>query len=131
METLDTNVVVRLLVQDDEDQCRRAEALLRRVVAAGGAWIPTVVLIEVSWVLRTAYEFDRATIVVALRGLHSTEGVSWEDASGALRALEDYERGAADYSDYVIVEAARRSDALPVHTFDERLAREDGARLVP
>ncbi len=66
MEAFDTNVLVRLLVRDDEDQGRRAELAWRSAIAGGGAWITTVVLVEVAWVLRVAYKFDRATTAAAL-----------------------------------------------------------------
>jgi predicted nucleic-acid-binding protein len=49
VEALDTNVVVRLLVLDDEDQCRRAEQLLRRAVPGGEAWVGTIVLVDRRW----------------------------------------------------------------------------------
>jgi predicted nucleic-acid-binding protein len=65
-------------VQDDEDQCRRAEAAFRLATAADGAWISKVVLVEVCWVLRGAYQFDRATTVLALNQLVNTEASSWK-----------------------------------------------------
>jgi predicted nucleic-acid-binding protein len=131
VEAFDTNVVVRLLVRDDEEQCRRAEVVFRRAIAAGGAWIPAVVLVEVAWVLRVAYKLDRATTAAALRRLVGSDGVMVENQPATLRALAAFEAGQADFSDYVILEAARRAGALPVHTFDEHLARAEGAELVP
>jgi predicted nucleic-acid-binding protein len=65
VEAFDTNVVVRLIVHDDAEQCRLAEQAFRSAVSSGGAWIASVVLVEVSWVLRVAYKFDRATIAAA------------------------------------------------------------------
>jgi predicted nucleic acid-binding protein len=66
VEALDTNVVDRLLVRDDEDQCQRAKRVLRQAVRAGGAWMPVIVLVETAWVLRVAYKFDRAATAAAL-----------------------------------------------------------------
>ena len=130
MEAFDTNVLVRLMVRDDEDQCQRAEQALRRAIAGGGAWIAGVVLVEVSWVLRVAYKFDRATTVAALRRLLATTGVHVEDASTTLLALAAFEGGSADFADYFILESSRRSGALPLRTFDERLSRTAGVELV-
>jgi predicted nucleic-acid-binding protein len=130
VEAFDTNVVVRMMVRDDEEQCRRAEQALRRAIAAGGAWISSVVLVEVSWVLRVAYKFDRATTAAALRRLLATTGVRVEDAATTLLALAAFEMGSADFADYFILESARRSGALPLRTFDERLSRTEGAELV-
>ena len=130
MEAFDTNVVIRLIVRDDEEQCRRAELAFRGAVAVGGAWLASVVLVEVSWVLRVAYKFDRATIAAALERLVATAGVHVEDAATTQLALASFEKGSADFADYFIVESARRSDALPLHTFDERLSRTSGAKLI-
>ena len=131
MEALDTNVVVRLLVRDDEAQCRRAEQLYRRAITAGGVWIPSVVIVETAWVLRVAYTFDRAAITTALRLLLSAEGVIAEDEAATLRALAAFETGPADFADYLILDTARHAEALPLWTFDEQLARATGAKLVP
>ncbi len=131
MQALDTNVVVRLLVRDDEEQCRRAEQLYRRAIAAGGVWIPSVVIVETAWVLRVAYTFDRAAIATALRRLVGAEGVVAEDEAATLRALAAFETGPADFSDYFILDCARRAEASPLWTFDEQLGRAAGAKLVP
>ena len=54
MEAFDTNVIVRLCVRDDEQQYARAELIFRRATAGAGAWLSSVVLVEVAWVLRVA-----------------------------------------------------------------------------
>lgn len=81
MEAFDTNVIVRLLVHDDEEQCRRAEQALRQAISGGGAWLSSVVLVETCWVLRIAYRFDRATIASTLHQLLATEGIDLADGS--------------------------------------------------
>lgn len=130
MEAFDTNVVVRLLVRDDEEQYQRAAQRLREITAGAGVWLPSVVLAEVVWVLRVAYKFDRATAAAALRRLIATDGVHVEEQAAASLALAAFEAGSADFSDYLILESARRAGALPLHTFDERLSRSDGVKLV-
>jgi predicted nucleic-acid-binding protein len=130
VEAFDTNVVVRLLVHDDEEQYRRAELIFRRATAGSGVWLASVVLVEVVWVLRVAYKFDRATAAASLRRLIETDGVQVEDGETTRLALSAFEAGAADFADYFILESARRDGALPLHTFDERLSRSDGAELV-
>lgn len=117
-------------MRDDAEQCRLAEQAFRSAVSSGGAWIASVVLVEVSWVLRVAYKFDQATIAAALRRLCATEGVRLEDAAMTELALGAYEKGPADFSDFFILESARRNGAMPLLTFDERLSRADGAKLV-
>jgi predicted nucleic-acid-binding protein len=130
VEAFDTNVIVRLLVRDDEEQNRQAELVFRRVTAAMGAWISSVVLVEVAWVLRFAYKFDRATTAAALHRLISIDGVHVEDAATTRRALAAFEAGPADFADYFILESARRDGAIPLHTFDGSLSRTDGVTLI-
>ena len=131
MQALDTNVVVRLLVRDDEAQCRRAEQLYRRAIATGGVWISSVVIVETAWVLRVAYSFDRPAISTALKRLVRAEGVIAEDEAATLRAIAAFETGPADFYDYLVLDTARRAEALPLWTFDEQLARATGAKLAP
>jgi len=61
----------------------------------------------------------------------SAEGVIAEDEAAVLRALVAFEAGPADFSDYLILDTARHAEALPLWTFDERLARAAGAKMVP
>jgi predicted nucleic-acid-binding protein len=130
VEAFDTNVIVRLCVRDDEEQYGRAELVFRRATAGTGAWLSTVVLAEVAWVLRVAYKFDRATTAATIRRLIAIDGVHVEDDASTRQALAAFETGSADFADYLILESARRGGALPLHTFDERLSRSDGVKLV-
>jgi predicted nucleic-acid-binding protein len=131
MKSFDTNVVVRLVVEDDPDQCERAERAFRRAIAEGGVFFSTTVLIEVAWVLRVACKQDRATIAGALRNLVDAAGVTVEHDAIVRRAIAEFETGPADFSDYFIRESSREASALPVLTFDERFARGADVELVP
>jgi predicted nucleic-acid-binding protein len=131
MKSFDTNVVVRLLVEDDPPQCERAERAFRAALAGGGVFLSAVVLVEVAWVLRVACKQDRATIATALRKLVDTAGVVVEHDAIVRGAILEYETGPADFSDYVIRESSRERSALPVLTFDERFARGQDVELVP
>jgi len=81
-------------------------------------------------VLRVAYKLDRATAAATLRGLSDIEGVHVEDEAATRAALAAFEAGPADFADYLILESARRRSAIPLHTFDERLSRAAGTKLV-
>ena len=131
MKSFDTNVAVRLLVEDDPAQCERAGLAFRHAVAEGGAFFPATVLVEVAWVLRVACKQDRAAIAAALRRLTSSTGVTVEHDAIVRRAIDAFEAGPADFSDYFILESSRAASALPVLTFDERFARGEDVELVP
>lgn len=131
MKSFDTNVVVRLLVNDDPDQCERAGKAFREAVTEGRVFLSTTVLVEVTWVLRVSYKLNRATVTGALRRLIDAERVTVENEESVRRALDSFEAGAADFSDYIILESSRQVNALPVLTFDERFGREGDVVLVP
>ncbi len=131
MRSFDTNVAVRLLVLDDPEQCERAAQAFRQAVAEGGAFLSSTVLVEVEWVLRVAYKQDRTAISAALRRFVGTAGVTIEHESIVRRAIDAFEAGPADFSDYFIRESSREADALPVLTFDKRFAQGVDVDLVP
>ena len=62
MRAVDTNVLVRALVQDDPVQARRALALLSH----HQVFVPVTVILELEWVLRSRYGFAPAVIALAL-----------------------------------------------------------------
>jgi len=69
--------------------------------------------------------------VTALRRLLSVEGVVVKDETATMRGLGAFETGPADFSDYMILEAASRENALPLWTFDANLSPAAGASQVP
>jgi predicted nucleic-acid-binding protein len=84
MLAVDTNVVVRLLVNDDERQANQA----RRVFESDEIWISVTVLLESAWVLESVYELSTTEIAKALRNLLGLPNVRVEDASVVAAALE-------------------------------------------
>jgi predicted nucleic-acid-binding protein len=123
----DTNVVVRVLVGDDPAQQKAALARLRQVVAEGGSvLVGAVVLAEVAWVLSSAYGYTRAQIASALRGLVSTPPFVVPQRAHVLGAIEGYERGPADFSDYLILALAQAEGCTTLLTFDRRLLKSPG-----
>jgi predicted nucleic-acid-binding protein len=126
----DTNVVVRLLLRDDAVQAKRAEQAFLRHARGDGVFLPLVVLIETAWVLAHTYELDRRAIHDHLLSLLRTRGVVVEEADLIQDALEAYTKGTADFADYVILAATRRTGCRTLLTFDRRLGKERGASAV-
>jgi predicted nucleic acid-binding protein len=75
MEAFDTNVIVRLLVEDDPEQSAAALRCWRAALADGGAFLSKVGLAETVWVLSRAYRFERAAIVDAVGALLRSRGL--------------------------------------------------------
>ena len=128
MKTLDTNVVVRLLIGDDPQQTPIAEQAFLDAIASGGVYLPDVVLAEVAWVLR-GYDLERTTRYQLLERLVRTRGVVVDDIDAVIDALEQFRLG-GDLADQLILARAARTGALPVLSFDRRFAASAGVELL-
>jgi predicted nucleic-acid-binding protein len=121
---LDTNVLLRFLVEDDADQHARAAALVRRALRSGeDLFVAKIVLCEVIWVLQRSYGVDRQGLVEVVEGLLRTRSFVLEDREEVRRALERFAEGMAGFSDLLIVESGRAADCKGLATFDRKLLR--------
>lgn len=122
MIALDTNVLVRYLVEDDAAQTAKAVAAIDRAAAAGDAlFVSDIVLCEIVWVLRGAYKVARATIVTTLRDLLRARHLAFAAPDELARALDAFAHGKGDFSDYLLREHARGAGCERVLTFDRTL----------
>jgi hypothetical protein len=128
VRTLDTNVVVRLLIGDDPRQTPIAERAFLAAIASGGVYLPDVVLAEVAWVLR-GYVLARQTRYELLERLVRSRGVVVDDIDAVIDALEHFRQG-GDLADQLILARAARAGALPVLSFNQRLSRWEGVELL-
>ena len=116
MRAVDTNVLVRVLVNDDPGQGRRALALMR----THPVWVAKTVLLETEWVLRSLYQFDRQQIADALERLAGLANVQVEDPRCVHTALGWFRDG-LDFAD--ALHLASRGDAEAFVSFDARFRR--------
>jgi predicted nucleic-acid-binding protein len=128
VRTLDTNVVVRLLIGDDPQQTPIAERAFLEAIASGGVYLPDVVLAEVAWVLR-GYGLERCTRHQLLERLVRTRGVVVEDIDAVIDAPEQFRQG-GDLADHLILARASRAGALPVLSFDQSFSACQGVELL-
>jgi predicted nucleic-acid-binding protein len=125
MLALDTNVLVRFLVEDDEAQSARAAKLVARAVRQGDQlFVADVVLCETVWVLRASYELGRDEIADVLQRLLKAAHLTFADSDALKRSAEAFARGKGDFADYVIREQARAAGCDHVATFDRALLKE-------
>ena len=130
MIALDTNVLVRFLVRDDEAQASAANMLLTSLTAEEPGFVCREVVVELVWVLERAYGFPRDQIADVLEQLVSTEVLVIEAADDVAQAAFRYRAGGAGFSDLMILAAAERAQALPMYTFDQKAARQEGVMLL-
>ena len=131
MAALDTTVLVRLLVQDDARQGAAATRLIRNGIKAGGAlYIPVTVVLELEWVLRSSFTFDKAAVLQTMFGLLGSFELAFESEGAVEAALGNYADGKADFADCLHAALAMMAQEQPLWTFDRAAAKIDGARLL-
>ena len=124
MVGIDTNVLVRHVVQDDERQAALASELIENHLSAENhAHIPLIVLCEFVWVLGTAYGYSRQQISLALIQLLVTGCFAVERHDLAWTSYRDYHVGSADYADCLIAQINSDRGASPTFTFDRKAAK--------
>lgn len=129
--SLDTTVLVRLLVRDDEQQTLvAAKRLAKHAKKSESLFVAVTVMLELEWVLRSRYKFDKAEVIRALSSLMMTVELVFESEGPLEQALARYEDGAADYADCLHLALSAKHDALPFLTFDIDAAREPGAKFL-
>ena len=111
MLAVDTNVIVRYLTNDHPRQSPRA----RNLVDGQDVWVPTTVLLETEWVLRSVYHYTPTQIAIALRKFAGLPHITVENAALAAQALNWAEQG-MDFADALHLGAADHCEAFA--TFD-------------
>lgn len=131
MAALDTNVLVRFLIQDDARQGFQARQLVDAALTRGETiFIPITVLLELEWVLRSNFEFPKDQIITTLSSLLSAKELVFEAEASAEVALELFRQSRADFADCVHIALAHAAGQGPLWTFDKVASRVQGASLV-
>lgn len=131
MPALDTNVLIRYLAQDDADQLQKAKELIGRCIAAGELlFVPVTVALELEWVLRSRFGFQKEAVTATFSDLLSSTELLFESETALEIALALYKDNAADFSDCVHVALAGQAGQAPLWTFDKAASELVGASLV-
>lgn len=131
MASLDTNVLVRLLVKDDERQAAQARKLVQAESDRGETlFVPITAVLELEWVLRSVYEMPKSAILGAFVALLETRELVFQSEPAIERALEHFRKGSAGFADCVHLGICGAESEVPLVTFDRKAARMEGAHLV-
>lgn len=117
MIAIDTNILLRLILEDDPSQTKVARALL----ATNKLFVPITVAMETEWVLRAAYGLPRNHIANAIEFITNVENIEFEMSEAILWSVSRYREG-ADFADMVHIIASREMSAFA--TFDKRLEKQ-------
>lgn len=117
MVVVDTNIIVRLLTQDDELQYQKSREIFR----TQNVFITDTVILETEWVLRFAYKFKSVEICAAFRKLFGLSNVHLSNASLVFQALQWHESG-LDFADaFHLSQSQNHAD---FYTFDEKFVKK-------
>ena len=127
MIAIDTNILIRLLV-DDKGQPDQVEAARERVKKEGAVFIPQIVQVETVWVLESAYNLSRKQISPVLGHLDSNAAFTLQNRSSFQKAMNLFIQCNGDFSDYLFLAESQREN-LKLLTFDKKLGKQAGAVL--
>jgi predicted nucleic-acid-binding protein len=116
MTGIDTNVLIRLITQDDPKQYTLALKLVNRDLCH----VPLTVALEAEWVLRSVAKLSAQTIAEAYRSLMETENISFANEAVLLRAISAYELG-MDFADALHAAQVKNNDTFA--TLDKDFAK--------
>ena len=120
MIALDSNILVRYLVDDDPQQADAARKLMAELTSESRGFICREVSVELAWILYRAYGFSRNRVATVFEELAATEELHLEAADDTIRAADGYRRGGSDFGEQMIVAAAKRSSADTLYTLQRR-----------
>jgi len=131
MPALDTNVLVRYIVQDDSAQLTAARRAIRKCVREQRAlFVPVTVTLDLEWVLRSSFGYGKAETIRVLSELFSAAELPFESEQALEVAFELYRTSAADFADCLHIALAAQAGEQPLWTFDKVAAKVGGASLL-
>ena len=131
MYGLDTNILVRYLVQDDPEQSKLATQFIEtRCTDEQPCHINHIVLCELCWVLESNYQLVRDDISNVIEQLLQVEQLDVIGIDSVWRALNDYKNSNADFSDHLIARIHQYNGCRTTMTFDKKAAHQTGFTLL-
>ncbi|MCF1505771.1 type II toxin-antitoxin system VapC family toxin [Afifella sp. H1R] len=127
MIALDTNVLLRYVLDDDDRHSEAARHLIDDLCDPDApAFVHEVAMAEFVWVLTGRRGTSRAEIAGICRTLMDNSHLSFRDVTGLSAALDAYEDGPADFAEYLIAAQSRNLGAAPTFTFDTAALKSPG-----
>ncbi len=127
---LDTNVLVRYLMQDDAVQSAQASDLIDGFTPESPGYVTLVSVVELFWVLSSPYKLARPQVALALEGLLRSRELVVERGDEIKAALRVFKASTADFPDCLIASAATQAGCTKIMTFDKAAAKLAGMTLV-
>jgi predicted nucleic-acid-binding protein len=127
---LDTNVLVRYIMQDDAKQAAKASKLIESLSPEDPGFVTLVSVIELVWVLSSCFDLTREQISQALDALLRAKQLVVDQADQVVRALRTYSSSSADFADCLIERTASNAGCAKTMTFDVAASKQAGMTLI-
>jgi predicted nucleic-acid-binding protein len=127
---LDTNILVRYLVQDDPIQSAKATEIIEgRLTEDSPGFVSIVAMVETVWVLERAYGLANREIAAAVERMLQTEVLVVENEQEVFTAMVALKQGRGSFADGLIAELGTRAGCVRTLTFDQKAVRLRGFAL--
>jgi len=127
---LDTNVLVRYIMQDDARQSAPATRLVESLSAEVRGFVTLVSVVELSWVLSSAYDLERAEVTTVIERLLRTKELAVEGAQVVWKALRLLQSAKMEFADCLIACSAAAAGCEKMLTFDRAAAKSGAMTLI-
>jgi predicted nucleic-acid-binding protein len=127
---LDTNILVRYIMQDDVAQANKATSLIESFKKGRLGYFTNITLVEVIWVLESCYELKKQDIVRVIEGLLKAREIKKENSELLWRALKLFKELNVDYSDCLISVISSSDGCTETFTFDKKASKLSGMTLL-
>jgi len=127
---LDTNVLVRYVMQDDVRQSAKATKLIESLSLESKGFVSLVALIQSVWVLECCYELKKPQAVMTIEQLLRSRELLIESSESVWKALRVFRGATADFADSVIDAASHQAGCATVMTFDRAASKLNGMTLL-
>ncbi|MBI2470331.1 MAG: type II toxin-antitoxin system VapC family toxin [Planctomycetes bacterium] len=122
---IDTNLLVRYLINDDQKKADAVDNLLDKAIKGEVKIIvPSVVIAELVWVLESFYQLKADAILELVEAIVNTSGLDVTDKSTVISALRLYKNRNIDFIDAWIIEFAKERGIKTIYTFDKKHFRD-------
>ena len=128
---IDTNILLRLWLNDDPAQNKRIDALLAEHGGTPGSLLVTdVVLAEAVWTLKSAFDQDKNGQLIAVRSLLDETAFAFEDRESVAAATALFEAGSGGFADCLVVAKHARHGCDFTATFDRGMRKLPGVKVL-
>ena len=124
MKALDTNILIRFLVGDDEVQARKVYLIFKKAESdKKELFVPLLVILEMIWVLESVYEISRADILDSISDLLSMPIFKFDQQPALQQLIQSAQGNKYDLSDLLIAHSANANGCEAFITFDKKASK--------